>query len=51
MQSNIDGSLAVRVIQGFVSQSGIISLSSPKEVLWAGIFLKVSTGTFIFIKG
>ena len=40
MQSNIDGSLAVRVIQGFVSQSGIISaqlarrgITGPKNFL------------------
>jgi len=38
MQSNIDGSLAVRVIQGFVSQSGIISRNSPGEVLPAQEF-------------
>lgn len=31
MQSNIDGSLAVRVIQGFVSQSGIISAQLAKR--------------------
>jgi 2-methylcitrate dehydratase PrpD len=40
MQSNIDGSLAVRVIQGFTSQSGIISaqlaqvgITGPKNFL------------------
>ncbi len=31
MQSNIDGSLAVRVIQGFTSQSGIIARSTRTE--------------------
>lgn len=31
MQSNIDGSLAVRVIQGFVSQNGIISAQLAKR--------------------
>ncbi len=31
MQSNIDGSLAVRVIQGFVSQSGIIAAQLAQD--------------------
>ena len=49
MQSNIDGSLAVRVIQGFVSQSGSSLLSSHRAALPAPrIFSRAFTATFTF---
>jgi 2-methylcitrate dehydratase PrpD len=49
MQSNIDGSLAVRVIQGSASQSGIISAQLAKRgITGPGNFLEGTYGYFHF---
>jgi 2-methylcitrate dehydratase PrpD len=48
-QSNIDGSLAVRIIQGFVSQNGIICAQLARQgITGPSNFLEGVYGYFIF---